>query len=779
MSQSTIAIATLGVPRIGPRRELKFALESYWSGRSSAADLLEKAKALRAANWTEQARRGVTRIPSNDFSLYDHVLDTAVMVGAIPPAYHWDGGELPLDSYFAMARGSQGEAASACAHPGHGHGVTALEMTKWFDTNYHYMVPELTDDQVFALASTKPVDHFLEARQLGIHTRPVILGPVTFLKLAKSHQEGFNPISLLPRLLPVYEELLRRLVAAGADWVQIDEPALVLDLIPNERHAFEFAYGRLAGAAPGLKLMLATYFGSLGDNLDTALSLPVAGLHVDLVRAPQQLEKVALGARKDLVLSLGLVDGRNVWRANLASILDRVEPILAVRDMQHLEIAPSCSLLHVPVDLEIETALDPDIKPWLAFAQQKIDELFVLSQALSKGRAAVAAQLQASTDAARARSLSLKVHDPLIEGRLGGIEDAMKQRQANFGERRHRQDRKLGLPAFPTTTIGSFPQTAEVRKARSAHAKGELSYIDYEAFLKRETESAIRWQEEIGLDVLVHGEFERNDMVQYFGEQLSGFAFTQHAWVQSYGSRYVRPPIIFGDVSRPNPMTVRWWRFAQSLTAKPVKGMLTGPVTILNWSFVRDDLPRETVSRQIALAIRDEVADLEAAGAAMIQIDEAALREGLPLRKSDWKAYLDWAVESFRICSSGVADETQIHTHMCYSEFNQIIDAIAAMDADVISIETSRSRMELLDAFNSFKYPNEIGPGVYDIHSPRVPEVGEMAELLVLASKRIGANQLWVNPDCGLKTRRWEEVRPALVNMVAAAHQLRLKAEAA
>ncbi|HEV2503595.1 MAG TPA: 5-methyltetrahydropteroyltriglutamate--homocysteine S-methyltransferase [Mesorhizobium sp.] len=772
-------MATLGVPRIGPRRELKFALESYWSGKSSASDLLETARALRAANWIEQVRRGVTRIPSNDFSLYDHVLDTAVMVGAIPPAYQWDGGELPLDSYFAMGRGSQGEASSACAHPGHGHGVTALEMTKWFDTNYHYMVPELTDDQVFSLATTKPVDHFLEARQLGIHTRPVILGPVTFLKLAKSHQEGFNPISLLPRLLPVYEELLRKLAAAGADWVQIDEPALVLDLIPNERHAFEFAYGRLAGAVPGLKLMLATYFGSLGDNLDTALSLPVAGLHVDLVRAPQQLEKVVLGARKDLVLSLGLVDGRNVWRANLASILDRVEPILAVRAPQYLEIAPSCSLLHVPVDLEIETALDPDITPWLAFALQKVDELAVLSEALSKGRSAVAAQLQASTDAVRARSLSLKVHDPLVEGRLAGVGDAMKRRQADFGERRHRQDRKLGLPAFPTTTIGSFPQTAEVRKARSAHAKGELSYIDYEAFLKRETESAIRWQEEIGLDVLVHGEFERNDMVQYFGEQLSGFAFTQHAWVQSYGSRYVRPPIIFGDVSRPNPMTVRWWQFAQSLTVKPVKGMLTGPVTILNWSFVRDDLPRETVSRQIALAIRDEVADLEAAGAAMIQIDEAALREGLPLRKSDWKAYLDWAVESFRICSSGVADETQIHTHMCYSEFNQIIDAIAAMDADVISIETSRSRMELLDAFKSFKYPNEIGPGVYDIHSPRVPEVGEMAELLVLASKRIGENQLWVNPDCGLKTRRWEEVRPALVNMVAAAHQLRLKAEAA
>ena len=778
-----IPVATLGVPRIGRRRELKQALETYWSGKSSAADLVATAKALRATNWTELRDRGVTKIPSGDFSLYDHVLDTAVMAGAIPSRYGWKGGEVSLDTYFAMARGSQGQAAG-CGHPdhehfGHGHGVTALEMTKWFDTNYHYMVPELADDQAFALSSTKPVDHFLEAKALGIHTRPVILGPVTFLKLAKSPADGFNPVALLPWLLPVYEELLRRLKLAGADWVQIDEPAFVLDLIPNERDAFKFAYERLSEAAPGLEIMLATYFGALGDNLEAALSLPVTGLHVDLARSPEQLETVGRLAPKELVLSLGLIDGRNIWRANLPAILDRIKPVVAGWPLDRIEIAPSCSLLHVPIDLELETALDADVRSWLAFAAQKTDELVVLARALSEGRDVVDAALKDSAEAAVARATSAKVHDPLVEGRIAGIDDGMERRKSPFAERSKLQADRLGLPPFPTTTIGSFPQTAEVRKARAAHAKGELSYVDYEAFLKKETGAAIRWQEEIGLDVLVHGEFERNDMVQYFGEQLSGFAFTQHAWVQSYGSRYVRPPIIFGDVSRPNPMTVSWWQYAQSLTEKPVKGMLTGPVTILNWSFVRDDLPRSAVCRQIALAIRYEVVDLEKAGAAMIQIDEAALREGLPLRKSDWNTYLDWAIECFRIASTGVDDATQIHTHMCYSEFNDIIDAIAAMDADVISIETSRSRMELLDAFRRFKYPNEIGPGVYDIHSPRVPEVAEINKLLSLARQRLSDSQIWINPDCGLKTRKWEEVRPALVNMVEAARNLRDAAKAA
>ncbi|MER9019550.1 5-methyltetrahydropteroyltriglutamate--homocysteine S-methyltransferase [Mesorhizobium sp. M0898] len=774
-----IPVATLGVPRFGRRRELKFALESYWSGKSSAADLLTTAKALRAASWEEQRDRGVSKIPSNDFSLYDHVLDTAAMVGALPSRYGWNGGEVPLDIYFAMARGNQGQTED-CGHGGHQHaahrpGVAAMEMTKWFDTNYHYIVPELDDDQTFALSSTKPVDYFLEAKALGIHTRPVILGPVTFLKLAKSPAEGFDPIALLPRLLPVYEQLLRSLKLSGADWVQIDEPALVLDLNPNERAAFEFAYGQLSKAAPELKIMLATYFGPLGDNLETAVSLPLAGLHIDLVRAPGQLETVGRLAPKDLVLSLGLIDGRNVWRANLPAILDRIKPIVAGWPLDRVEIAPSCSMLHVPIDLRMETELDADIRSWLAFAAQKTHELVLLARALSQGRDAVAGALKASAEAAATRVTSTKIHDPLVEGRIASIDDSMKRRESAFAERSRVQAGTLGLPPFPTTTIGSFPQTPQVRRARAAHAKGQLSYVDYETFLKKEIEAAIRWQEEIGLDVLVHGEFERNDMVQHFGEQLSGFAFTQHAWVQSYGSRYVRPPIIFGDVSRPNPMTLRWWQFAQSLTENPVKGMLTGPVTILNWSFVRDDVPRSEACRQIALAIRDEVTDLEWSGARMIQIDEAAFREGLPLRQSDWNDYLDWAVECFRIASTGVKDATQIHTHMCYSEFNEIIDAIAEMDADVISIETSRSKMELLDAFTSSKYPNEIGPGVYDIHSPRVPEVGEISDLVMLARERLSDAQLWVNPDCGLKTRKWEEVRPALMNMVAAARALREK----
>ncbi|MBA8821870.1 5-methyltetrahydropteroyltriglutamate--homocysteine S-methyltransferase [Ochrobactrum sp. P6BS-III] len=771
MSKVTIATATLGVPRIGRRRELKFALESYWSGKSTETELLTLASALRAANWEQQWDMGITKIPSNDFSLYDHVLDTTVMVGAIPARYGWQGGEVSLDTYFAMARGSQGEAAS-CGHAHHGHGMTAMEMTKWFDTNYHYMVPELADDQEFKLSSSKVVDHFLEAKALGVHTRPVILGPVTFLKLAKSTSDGFNPVALLPKLLPVYEELLQKLATAGADWVQIDEPALVLDLIPNELAAFELAYKRLAAIA-GPRIMLATYFGDLGGNLDTAVSLPVAGLHIDLVRAPDQLSEVVSKLAPEKTLSLGVIDGRNIWRADLVSIIDLIQPVIEQRDPQLVEIAPSCSLLHVPIDLELETDLDTDLKSWLAFATQKFKELATLGRALASGKSTVLPELKAASEAIAARQASAKVHNKAVEKRVAALEDSMKKRASAFGERQKLQSDRLGLPRFPTTTIGSFPQTPEVRKARALHNKGEISNSDYDAFIRKEAEAAIRWQEEIDLDVLVHGEFERNDMVQYFGEQLSGFAFTKHAWVQSYGSRYVRPPIIFGDVSRPKPMTVVWWKYAQSLTSRPVKGMLTGPVTILNWSFVRNDIPRMETCRQIAFAIRDEVVDLEKAGATMIQIDEAALREGLPLRRSDWKTYLNWAVECFRICSSGVLDNTQIHTHMCYSEFNDIIDAIADMDADVISIETSRSHMELLDAFKSFKYPNEIGPGVYDIHSPRVPDVSEMTDLLSLARQRLSDGQLWVNPDCGLKTRKWEEVRPALINMVAAAKALR------
>ncbi|CAA0092968.1 5-methyltetrahydropteroyltriglutamate--homocysteine methyltransferase [Starkeya nomas] len=776
-SSGTVPVSTLGTPRIGPRRELKAALEDYWAGRSGAQTLLDSAARLRAANWARQKALGVTNIPSNDFSLYDHVLDTAVMVGAIPKAYGWSGGPVSLDTYFAMARGSQG-AAGACAHghdhgQEHGHGVPALEMTKWFDTNYHYMVPEFSAGQRFTLASTKPVDEYREAKALGYQTRPVLLGPVTFLKLGKAKDPGLDPLSLLGDLLPVYVEVLRRLAASGAEWVQMDEPCLVLDLDEPTRAALREAYGFFAHALPRLKIILTAYFGELGDNLDTALALPVAGLHLDLARAPEQLRPVSEKARAGLVLSLGVIDGRNVWRADLPKLLDALEPVVRRRGTDHVEIAPSCSLLHVPIDLEREIELDPDVKSWLAFAVQKMDELTTLATALAGGREVVLSKLMASGAAADARRASAKVHSSAVAARLAAVTPNMTQRRSPFPVRAEAQHHRLRLPPFPTTTIGSFPQTAEVRKARAAHGKGELGDAAYEAFLKQETAAAIRWQDEIGLDVLVHGEFERNDMVQYFGEQLSGFAFTRHGWVQSYGSRYVRPPILFGDVARPAPMTVEWWKFAQSVTHKPMKGMLTGPVTILNWSFVRDDVPRSLACRQIALAIRDEVADLEKAGAAMIQIDEAAIREGLPLRRADWDAYLGWAVESFRLCASGVADATQIHTHMCYSEFNDIIAAIAAMDADVISIETSRSKMELLEAFVSYRYPNEIGPGVYDIHSPRVPSVEEMEELLVRATQRLRPEQVWVNPDCGLKTRKWEEVRPALVNMVEAARRLR------
>ena len=777
----TVTVATLGFPRIGPKRELKTALERYWSGKSDPQALLDAAADLRARAWARQAALGADHVPSNDFSLYDQVLDTSVLVGAVPALYGWSGGPVPLDTYFAMARGGQGAAADEAAGCGHDHapnnGAPAQEMTKWFDTNYHYLAPEVSRGQAFAVCSTKPVDEFLEAKALGLRTRPVLLGPVTFLKLAKTKDEGFSPLSLLSALVPVYVEVLRRLAAAGADWVQIDEPCLALDLTEFERGELRRAYGALTHAVPGVRLMLTSYFGGYGDNLSTALNLPVDGVHLDLVRAPEELDAALAVGRESLVLSLGVVDGRNVWRADLPAILDRLEPAVVRRGVGRIVLAPSCSLLHAPIDLALETAIDPEVRQWLAFAVQKIEELAVLARALNHDRASVAVELEASARAAQARRASPRIHDPAVAARLAGVKAGMDRRKAEFGRRRALQVERLNLPAFPTTTIGSFPQTEAVRKARSAHGKGELTDAQYETFLKEETERAVRWQEDVGLDVLVHGEFERNDMVQYFGEQLSGFVFTKHGWVQSYGSRCVRPPILFGDVSRPKPMTVEWWRYAQALTERPMKGMLTGPVTILNWSFVRDDLPREQACRQIALAVRDEVVDLETAGARIIQIDEAALREGLPLRRKDWDAYLAWAVECFRLAASGVADATQIHTHMCYSEFNDIIAAIGAMDADVISIETARSKMALLDAFVSYAYPAEIGPGVYDIHSPRVPSVEEMAALLAAARERLAGDQLWVNPDCGLKTRKWPETQAAIVNMVEAARLARAAAE--
>ena len=751
----SITAANLGFPRIGPRRELKTATEAYWAGKIDQAALLDTAKALRAATWDRQKAAGIQVIPSNDFSFYDQVLDTSVMIGAIPEIYRAIGAPDSLDLYFAMARGRQTKAShdeaveSGCIHNhGAGSDVPAQEMTKWFDTNYHYMVPEVSPDQTFALSTTKPVDHFKEAAALGHHTRPVILGPVTWLLLAKSKADGFDPLSLLPKLLPVYADLLGKLRAAGADWVQIDEPALVLDISDAARSAYRTAYAELAKIG-GINLMLATYFGALGDNLETALALPVAGLHIDLVRAPEQLDAVLVGAPANFVISLGVIDGRNIWKADIAALLDRYEPVVKARGGE-LQVAPSCSLLHTPIDLALETKLDPEVKDWLAFASQKLEELSILRLGLSDGRYVISDELAANADSISKRRSSPLTNNRGVRQRVGEVTADWARRNVSFADRIKRQQEILNLPPLPTTTIGSFPQTAEVRKARAAFGKGELDDAGYEQFLREETERAVRWQEEIGIDVLVHGEFERNDMVQYFGEQLSGFAFTKAAWVQSYGSRCVRPPIIYGDVSRPKPMTVDWWRYSQSLTDKPMKGMLTGPVTILQWSFVRDDQPRSDTCRQIALAIRDEVNDLEAAGAKIIQIDEAALREGLPLRRAAWQTYLDWAVECFRISASGVKPETQIHTHMCYSEFNDIIESIGAMDADVISIETSRSKMELLDAFVTYKYPNEIGPGVYDIHSPRIPATKEMEDLLIKAGERLSSGQLWVNPDCGL-----------------------------
>jgi 5-methyltetrahydropteroyltriglutamate--homocysteine methyltransferase len=764
----SVTVGTLGFPRIGPRRELKRVLERYWSGECDADATLAEAEGLRAAAWSRQRGLGVTHVPSNDFSLYDHVLDTSAMVGAIPAVYGWRGGPVPLETYFAMARGTTGE---------NGDGLPALELTKWFDTNYHYMVPELAPGQEFTLASTKPLDEYLEAKSLGFETRPVLLGPVTYLLLAKASDGALDRLSPLPGLLPVYAGLLRRLEAAGAAWVQIDEPCLVLDLDQRALVALEAAYATLAESGPAPRLLLTTYFGGLGDNLESVLRLPVSGLHLDLVRAQSQLDDVLARAPADLVLSLGVVDGRNVWRTDLAAVLDRLEPVAERRGVDRLMLAPSCSLLHVPVDLELEDQLDPELRSWLAFAVQKITELGVIARALSEGRDAVVDALADSDAAVASRRSSPRIHDPLVAARLQAVTPDMTRRRSPFERRHVAQRAQTSLPMFPTTTIGSFPQTEEVRRARAAHLAGTTSEADYTAFLRRQIERAVRWQEEIGIDVLVHGEFERNDMVQYFGEQLAGFAFTKHGWVQSYGSRCVRPPILYGDVSRPRPITVEWSSYAQSLTARPMKGMLTGPVTMLQWSFVRDDMPRSQVCRQIALALRDEVLDLERAGIGVIQIDEPAIREGLPLRAGEWSAYLEWAVVCFRLTSSGVADNTQIHTHMCYSEFNDIIDAIGALDADVISIETARSKMELLEAFTTYRYPNEIGPGVYDIHAPRCPTVDEIRDLLKKATKRLYPNQIWVNPDCGLKTRTWDEVRPALINMVEAARQARSSAE--
>ncbi|MDT8370959.1 MAG: 5-methyltetrahydropteroyltriglutamate--homocysteine S-methyltransferase [Gammaproteobacteria bacterium] len=750
----------LGFPRIGKNRELKFALESYWRSEISQQKLLNIGQSLREKHW--QLQRNLDFQPVGDFSFYDHVLDACILVGNEPDRVNPEANT--LDRLFQIARGQSQQSTTTCEHH-----CAAGEMTKWFDTNYHYIVPEIDNQTRFALHADNLLDQVREAKALSHNVKPVIVGPVTYLWLAKTKDET-NKLSLLNDLVVVYEQLLIRLADEGVEWVQIDEPILVTELDPSWQHALKQAYFSLHKTP--VKLLLTTYFGQLKDNLLLACELPVDGLHIDAITGFDEITKVVDWLSPLKVLSLGIINGRNIWKTDLNTTLDWLEPI-ATRLKDRLWLAPSCSLLHVPVDLAHEDSLDKEIKSWLAFAVQKIEELNVIAHALNYGRSSVASRLQQNAAAIASRQHSDRVHNPVVKTRTSEISNAMSQRQSDYKQRALTQKKRFKLPLFPTTTIGSFPQTNTIRQARKHYKNGQLNHSDYEQFIKSEIKHTIDVQEEIGLDVLVHGEAERNDMVEYFGQQLDGYAFTEFGWVQSYGSRCVKPPIIYGDISRPNPMTVAWACYAQSLSEKPVKGMLTGPVTMLNWSFVRNDQPRSQTCLQLALAIRDEVLDLEQAGISIIQIDEAALREGLPLRQSQWQQYLDWAITSFKISANGVSDSTQIHTHMCYSEFNDIIDAIANMDADVITIETSRSDMELLDVFNEFNYPNDIGPGVYDIHSPNIPTVEQMVSLITLAAERIDVEKLWLNPDCGLKTRGWDEVTPALKALVSASHSLR------
>lgn len=778
----------LGVPRIGPNRELKFALEKFWRGEIQPGELFETGRAIRLQNWQKQQAAGLDFVTVGDFAYYDQMLNHILLLGCAPARFGFKD-EDALTRAFVLARGQINASKSSCGsashsadHNGAGHGdnhpvgnsaahsTWALEMTKWFDTNYHYLVPELDAKSQFGLGVEWLFEEVAEALAAGHRPKPVLIGPLTFLWQSKIKGEAIDKLALLERLLPVYGEILARLKRQGIEWVQIDEPILSLDLPTEWRAAFERAYHTLNSA--GLKILLANYFGSLHNNLIVAAKLATAGLHVDAVRGAEELATVIDWLPTHKILSVGIIDGRNIWKSSLGGALERLRGLQA-KWGDRLWIAPSCSLLHVPVSLNQETRLDPEIRNWLAFADEKITEISVLKTALNQGRESVARVLDDNAAALESRRNSKRVHNEEVAVRLASLQDNDARRNSAFAQRQRVQREKFGLPAFPTTTIGSFPQTPEIRAARARHRKGEIPEGDYQAAMRKEIEHAVLKQEEIGLDVLVHGEAERNDMVEYFGEQLNGFAFTQNGWVQSYGSRCVKPPIIYGDVSRPAPMTVAWSTYAQSLTQKPMKGMLTGPVTILQWSFVRDDQPRAQTCLQIALAIRDEVADLEKAGIGIIQIDEPAYREGLPLRKPDWQRYLDWASRAFRIAASGVNDDTQIHTHMCYAEFNDILPAIAAMDADVITIETSRSDMELLRGFGAFSYPNEIGPGVWDIHSPRVPPVDEMIRLMRKAAAVLPPKNLWVNPDCGLKTRGWSETEAALRNMVEAAKMLR------
>ncbi|WP_346206282.1 5-methyltetrahydropteroyltriglutamate--homocysteine S-methyltransferase [Aeromonas salmonicida] len=745
---------TLGFPRIGAKRELKFALESYWRGETTQAELIATGKSLRDRHWQAQRTAGVNLLPVGDFAWYDQVLGTSLLVDAVPARHRH--GDTDLDTLFRVARGRAPTGPAAAA----------AEMTKWFNTNYHYLVPEFSRDQRFKLGWSQLFDEVEEAKALGLPVKAVLLGPVSYLWLGKEKESGFSRLELLDRLLIVYQEILAKLAAQGVEWVQIDEPALALDLPDEWRLAYLNAYERLSGPC---KLLLTTYFGSVAHQRDIITSLKVDGLHLDLVAAPEQLETLVPHLPAQWVLSAGVINGRNVWRANLAKLAPTLKA-LKEKLGERLWVASSCSLLHSPVDLTLEHELDPQTRSWFAFALQKCYELGLLSDYLDGGDLdKITAYSQPIVD----RESDSRVHKKAVQSRLASLTNSDFDRQSAYPVRAQAQRNDLKLPLLPTTTIGSFPQTSEIRVLRQEWRAGRIDDSAYEAGIQAQIKDAIERQEAIGLDVLVHGEAERNDMVEYFGELLDGFAITRFGWVQSYGSRCVKPPVITTDIDRPTPMTLEWTKFAQSLTDKPVKGMLTGPVTILCWSFPREDVSREQSALQIGLAIRDEVADLEAAGIKIIQIDEPAIREGLPLRKQDHQAYLDWAVRAFRLSASPVVDSTQIHTHMCYSDFNLIIEAVAALDADVITIETSRSQMQLLEAFERFNYPNEIGPGVYDIHSPNVPSQGWIEDLIRKAAKQIPADRLWVNPDCGLKTRGWEETEAALKVMVNATKALR------
>ncbi|MGP9289553.1 5-methyltetrahydropteroyltriglutamate--homocysteine S-methyltransferase [Yersinia pestis] len=753
----TILNHTLGFPRVGLKRELKKAQESYWAGNSTQEELLNVGRELRARHWQQQQQAGVDLVPVGDFAWYDHVLTTSLLLGNVPERHQNADGSIDIDTLFRIGRGRAPT----------GKPAAAAEMTKWFNTNYHYMVPEFQQGQQFKLGWTQLLDEVDEALALGHKIKPVLLGPITYLWLGKVKGEQFDRLSLLNDILPVYQQVLAELAKRGIEWVQIDEPALVLELPQEWLDAYQPAYQALQGQ---VKLLLTTYFDSIGHNIDTIRALPVQGLHVDVVTGHDDLAVLNKNLPKEWLLSLGVINGRNVWRADLSSWFERLQPLVNSRP---LWLGSSCSLLHSPIDLNEETRLDAEVKSWFAFALQKCAELALLTQALNAPNDAKLAELAAYSAPIRARRSSSRVHNAQVEQRLAAITSQDIERQLPYEARAETQRKRFNLPAWPTTTIGSFPQTTEIRGLRLDFKQGRLDGKNYRTGISEHIKHAIAEQERLGLDVLVHGEAERNDMVEYFGEHLDGFVFTQNGWVQSYGSRCVKPPVIIGDISRPEVITVEWAKYAQSLTEKPVKGMLTGPVTILCWSFPREDVSRETIAKQIALALRDEVEDLEKAGIGIIQIDEPALREGLPLRRADWQAYLQWAVDAFKLNAAVAQNDTQIHTHMCYCEFNDIMDSIAALDADVITIETSRSDMELLESFEDFAYPNEIGPGVYDIHSPNVPSVEWIEALLRKAAQRIPAERLWVNPDCGLKTRGWPETRQALANMVLAAQRLR------